>query len=128
MISQIRDIKSGVIVITAGITLVAMVGFVFKHFFRNFTFRKDSSVPIYEGFGASAKLTGVAATDTSASAPMVAPLPRPEPQTTNNSENITPYETSPIDPLEVAPFMLASEEVLRRDWDSPEEDEAWAHL
>ena len=24
--------------------------------------------------------------------------------------------------------MLASEEVLRRDWDTPEEDEAWAHL
>ena len=24
--------------------------------------------------------------------------------------------------------MLASEAVLRRDWDRPEEDEAWAHL
>lgn len=24
--------------------------------------------------------------------------------------------------------MFASEAVLRRDWDSPEEDEAWAHL
>lgn len=24
--------------------------------------------------------------------------------------------------------MLASEEVLRRDWDTPEEDEAWADL
>jgi hypothetical protein len=24
--------------------------------------------------------------------------------------------------------MLASEEVLRRDWDTPEEDAAWAHL
>ena len=24
--------------------------------------------------------------------------------------------------------MLASEDVLRRDWDSPEEDVAWAHL
>lgn len=24
--------------------------------------------------------------------------------------------------------MLASESVLRQDWDSPEEDEAWAHL
>lgn len=24
--------------------------------------------------------------------------------------------------------MLASEEVLRRDWDTPEEDDAWAHL
>jgi hypothetical protein len=24
--------------------------------------------------------------------------------------------------------MLASEEVLARDWNTPEEDEAWAHL
>lgn len=24
--------------------------------------------------------------------------------------------------------MLASEQVLKRDWDTPEEDEAWAHL
>ncbi len=24
--------------------------------------------------------------------------------------------------------MIASEAVLRRDWDSPEEDAAWAHL
>jgi hypothetical protein len=24
--------------------------------------------------------------------------------------------------------MLASEKVLARDWDTPEEDEAWAHL
>lgn len=24
--------------------------------------------------------------------------------------------------------MLAAEAVLRRDWDRPEEDEAWAHL
>ena len=25
-------------------------------------------------------------------------------------------------------MMLASEDVLRRDWDTPEEDEAWANL
>lgn len=37
--------------------------------------------------------------------------------------------------LELAPptsdaflMMLASEEVLRRDWETPEEDEAWADL
>ena len=24
--------------------------------------------------------------------------------------------------------MVASESMLRRDWDTPEEDEAWAHL
>ena len=24
--------------------------------------------------------------------------------------------------------MLASEDILRRDWDTPEEDAAWAHL
>jgi hypothetical protein len=25
-------------------------------------------------------------------------------------------------------MMLASEQVLAKDWDTPEEDEAWAHL
>ncbi|MFP4394942.1 MAG: hypothetical protein ACLFTI_06730 [Anaerolineales bacterium] len=29
---------------------------------------------------------------------------------------------------EVYETMLASEDVLRRDWDQPEEDEAWADL
>ncbi len=29
---------------------------------------------------------------------------------------------------EVYETMLASEDVLRRDWDKPEEDEAWADL
>ena len=33
-------------------------------------------------------------------------------------------ESSP----EVYETMLASEDVLRRDWDQPEEDEAWADL
>jgi hypothetical protein len=33
-------------------------------------------------------------------------------------------------PLDSEAFrtMLASEAVLRRDWDTPEEDAAWAHL
>ena len=30
--------------------------------------------------------------------------------------------------LEVYQTMLASERVLRREWDTPEEDEAWADL
>jgi hypothetical protein len=30
--------------------------------------------------------------------------------------------------LESYHTMLASENVLRREWDTPEEDEAWAHL
>lgn len=29
---------------------------------------------------------------------------------------------------EAVQTMLASESVLRRDWDTPEEDEAWVHL
>ena len=38
--------------------------------------------------------------------------------------------TPPDNNSEVNPrmTMYASEDVLRRDWDSPEEDEAWAHL
>jgi len=37
----------------------------------------------------------------------------------------------PTEPLAVSDAfqtMLASEAVLREDWDSPEEDAAWAHL
>lgn len=32
-----------------------------------------------------------------------------------------------IDP-EILEIMLASESLLARDWNTPEEDEAWAHL
>ncbi len=32
------------------------------------------------------------------------------------------------EPSEAFQMMLASEAVLRRDWDRPEEDEAWADL
>jgi hypothetical protein len=128
MTIQLHDIKSGFIVVAAGATLVAMVAFVFKHFFRSFTFRKDLSVPFYERFGTPPKLSGVAVAPTPASVPTPAPPPLPEPVSAI-SGNVT-EETSPIDPLEATALftMLASEEVLRRDWDSPEEDEAWAHL
>ena len=36
--------------------------------------------------------------------------------------------TSPGRFSEAFQTMLASEAVLRRDWDRPEEDEAWSHL
>jgi hypothetical protein len=35
---------------------------------------------------------------------------------------------SPNKDSEAYETMLASEDVLRREWDSPEEDEAWANL
>ena len=39
------------------------------------------------------------------------------------------YKTKRKDvPSETLQTMLATEAVLRRDWDSPEEDEAWADL
>jgi len=37
-------------------------------------------------------------------------------------------QTSPERFSEAFQTMLASEAVLRRDWDRPEEDEAWANL
>jgi hypothetical protein len=128
MTIQVHDIKSGFIVVAAGASLVAMVAFVFKHFFRSFTFRKDPSVALYERFGTPPKLSGVAVARTPASAPTPAPPPIAEPASAT-SGNVTD-ETSPIDPSEATALftMLASEEVLRNDWDSPEEDEAWAHL
>jgi hypothetical protein len=32
------------------------------------------------------------------------------------------------DDITALDVMLAAEDVLRRDWDTPEEDAAWAHL
>jgi hypothetical protein len=42
----------------------------------------------------------------------------------------TAYYSTPVSGEEDSAYltMLASESVLRQDWDSPEEDEAWAHL
>jgi hypothetical protein len=37
-------------------------------------------------------------------------------------------EETPAERSEAFQTMLASEAVLRRDWDRPEEDEAWADL
>jgi hypothetical protein len=34
----------------------------------------------------------------------------------------------PMDDTDARATMLASEAILRRDWDTPEEDAAWAHL
>ncbi len=36
--------------------------------------------------------------------------------------------TRDVEPSEALQTMLATEAVLRRDWSSPEEDEAWADL
>ncbi len=42
-------------------------------------------------------------------------------------EFVTALGERPLD-SEAFQTMLASEAVLRRDWDTPEEDAAWAHL
>jgi hypothetical protein len=42
-------------------------------------------------------------------------------------EFVTALSTRPIE-SEAFQTMLASEAVLARDWDTPEEDVAWAHL
>ncbi|MGH2585946.1 MAG: DUF2281 domain-containing protein [Dehalococcoidia bacterium] len=42
-------------------------------------------------------------------------------------EFVTALSTRPIE-SEAFQTMLASEAVLARDWDTPEEDAAWAHL
>jgi len=124
MTIQLRDIKGGFIVVAAGATLVAMLVFLFRHFFRSFTFRKDSSVALYGRYGT---LSGMTVPSEPTPAPGAAHASAVAP--TLDLGNVDD-ETSPIDPSEATPFvtMLASEEVLRRDWDSPEEDEAWAHL
>ena len=128
---QGHDIKSNFIVVAAGATLLATAAFAIRHFFRTFTWRKDLPVDFPNRYGTSDLAVVNQGTPTSAVAP---PLPATlapivEPASAQTSDDVT-HETSPIDPSEATPLvtMFASEAVLRRDWDSPEEDEAWAHL
>lgn len=110
---QVHDIKGGLIG-AAVFTLLGMAAIVFRHVYRTYTLRKDPTVDFYEPYRSSSKLAGVA----------VAPDPAPA----VGASDIA-HETSPIDPSEDHPCLtlLASEAVLR-DSDSPEENEAWAHL
>lgn len=125
---QGHDIKSSFIVVAAGATLLATAALAIRHFFRTFTWRKDLPVDYSNQYGTPRLVVGTPAA--------TVPPPRPttlapiaEPASAQASDDVT-NETSPIDPSEATPrlTMLASEAVLRRDWDSPEEDEAWAHL
>jgi hypothetical protein len=128
---QGHDIKSNLFVVAAGATLLATAAFAIRHFFRTFTWRKDPSVGFSNRYGTSELAIVNQGTPASAVAPPLSATLAPvtEPASAQASDDVT-QETSPIDPSEATPLvtMLASEAVLRRDWDSPEEDEAWAHL
>ena len=113
-----RDKRNGFIAVTAGFSLLIMVAFAIKQIFRNTfrnTLRKAPAVD-YPGFnGESSKRAGAATS--------------PAPESVVDSGDIT-HNTSPIklsdDDARVT--MLLSEAVLREDWDSPEDNEAWANL
>ena len=128
---QGHDIKGNFFVVAAGATLLATALIAIRHFFRTFTWRKDLPVAFSNRYGTSDLAVVTQGTPSRVVAP---PLPTTlapiaEPVSAQTSDDVT-LETSPIDPSEATPLvtMLASEAVLRRDWDSPEEDEAWAHL
>jgi hypothetical protein len=129
--SERSGITGDLIVGAAGFTLVAVVVLAVKYVFRNFTFRKEPTVHSpFDPFGGRSKFAaGFVGAHTMAPAgtPTLAPAPAPAPALQAGDIN---DETSPVDPSDATPLaaMLASEAVLRRDWDSPEEDEAWAHL
>lgn len=44
------------------------------------------------------------------------------------TDSATEHLHQPVDDDSARLTMFASEYVLRQEWDSPEEDEAWAHL
>lgn len=127
---QGHDIKGNFIFVAAGATLLATVACVIRHFFRTFTLRKDPPVDFLKPYGAS----GVAVADSAQSAstgpaPIIAPSSIPEPAPGLHSGEITQV-TSPIDPSEAPQHVrvLASEGLLSKDWDSQEDDKAWASL
>ena len=128
---QGHDIKSGFIVVAAGATLLATAALAIRYFFRTFTWRKDLPVALSNQYGTSDLAVVTQGTPGSSIAPPrpAALAPIAEPVSAQASDDAT-HETSPIDLSEATPrvTMLASEAVLRRDWNSPEEDEAWANL
>jgi hypothetical protein len=113
-----RDKRNGFIAVTAGFSLI-MVAFAIKQIFRSITFRntlRKAPAVDYPGFnGESSKRAG-AATSTA-------------PESVVDSGDIT-HNTSPIELSEDSArvTMLLSEAVLRKDWDSPEDNEAWRNL
>jgi hypothetical protein len=127
---QRHDIKSDFIIVAAGATVLAMASFAIGYFFRIFTWRKDSPVDFFELNGTS----GVAVADSAPSATttpaaMITPASIPESAPGLRSGELT-HVTSPIDPSGAPRHarVLASEELLKTDWDSEEDDRAWANL
>ena len=132
MPNQKHDITGGLIVGAAGITILATVALAFKYFFRNFTLRKESPVASPYRSDRRSKVAALTLTTPVAHTPLVDAIhmvsPKPVPVSDPDAGDVE-YETSPIENSEATAELaaLASEEALR-DWLSPEEDEAWAHL
>ena len=127
---QRHDIKSDFIIIAAGATLLVMASFAISCFFRIFTWRKDPPVDFLEHKGTSqVEVADSAPSTTNMPAPMIAPPSFAESSPGLHSGEFTDV-TSPID-LSEAPRharVLASEGLLSTDWESEEDDRAWAHL
>jgi hypothetical protein len=112
-----RDKRNGFIAVAAGFSLLIMVANaikIFRNTVRN-TLRKAPAVD-YPGFnGDSSKPAGAA----------TSPAPEPAVEPGNVTHNTAPIELSEDD---ARITMLLSEAVLREDWDSPEDTEAWVNL
>jgi hypothetical protein len=112
-----RDKKHGFIAVAAGFSLLIMVANaikIFRNTVRN-TLRKAPAVD-YTGFnGDSSKPAGAA----------TSPAPEPAVDPGDIAHNTSPIELSEDD---ARVPMLLSDAVLREDWDSPEDNEAWRNL
>ena len=115
-----RDIKT-LAFVTAGASLLTMA---IREIFR--AFRK---VPSVDRSFFHPDSNGVSKLAASGTAPAIAPVPEPASESALNSGELT-KNTSPIELSEDSAHvtMLLSEAVLRKDWDSPEDNEAWANL
>lgn len=121
--------KGRFFIVAAGATLLAMASFAIINFFRAFTWRKDPPVDFSDHFGTSGVAVDSAPSATNTPAHMIPSVAIHEPAPVLHSGELT-HVTSPIDPSEARrqPMVLASEELLSRDWASEEDDKAWAHL
>jgi hypothetical protein len=104
-----RDTNGGLIVGALGISLLTMATFAVKRVFRVFR-RRKGRVMNYRKDSVNA----------------TAATPARSPESEQESSDCIP--TAIVAENDPRLTMYASEAVLRRYWDTPEEDEAWAHL
>lgn len=114
-----RDKRNGFIAVAAGFSLLIMVAYAIKQIFRNIPFRhalRKAPVEYPVSNGNSSKPAGTA------TSPALEPAIDPG----DIAHNTSPIELSDDDTR--VSMLSLSDAVLREDWDSQADNEAWRNL